>query len=40
MKRRHFAGWVGALPFAAMPAAWAQSKPGNNLYPFGQSEFV
>lgn len=34
-RRRHFAGWVGALPFAAMPDAWAQSKPIQIIVPFG-----
>lgn len=35
MKRRHFAGWVGSLPLAAMPLAWAQPKSIQIIVPFG-----
>ena len=26
MKRRQFAEWIGALPLAALPSAWSQTK--------------
>ena len=35
MKRRQFAGWVGALPLAALPGAWAQPKSIQIIVPFG-----
>jgi tripartite-type tricarboxylate transporter receptor subunit TctC len=35
MKRRQFAGWVGALPLAALPGARAQPKSIQIIVPFG-----
>ncbi len=35
MKRRQFAEWIGALPLAALPSAWSQTKQIQIIVPFG-----
>jgi len=35
MKRRQFSGWLGSVPLALMPNAWAQPKTIQIIVPFG-----